>query len=119
MNSAKRNPSKLLRVAVWALCAAPFVVAAEQVRTPTPGPRPGESGVFEHAGAKGEVKALHGPISEEDWKLAEKFLEKHSKARLDAFKHVRGEHHEALKRFLVTRWRGLAALKDTSPELYK
>jgi hypothetical protein len=123
MNSlVKQHQSKLLRLATWALCAAPFVFVAEQVSTPTSGPRSGQVGVFEHSRVEAErYRLLHGPISEEDWRQASKFLQDHSPSRWIQFKNLPApsEHRENLKRFLVNRWRGIAELKDSAPELYK
>jgi hypothetical protein len=76
MNSHLKHNATWSRLALIALCSAPFVLAGG---FPTSAPQPGDVYIFSRAAAKAEAernKALHGPITEEDWKSAEARPEK-------------------------------------------
>ncbi len=119
-NSGMKKDAKWSRLALMALCAAPFVLADG---LPTSAPQPGDSLIFSRAAAKAEAdrnKALHGPVTEEDWKAAQAFLAPLTPHRLTLIEHLpHGQHRDSLKRLLVNQWRGINALKTQAPALYQ
>ncbi|HET6249879.1 MAG TPA: hypothetical protein VFE47_19470 [Tepidisphaeraceae bacterium] len=136
MMGALFSTSRIRRLTVLAICAAPVVLAfqrAGQQSAPPPPPATqvdvsdfelAQVGIFDRPRDKADAerqRAMHpGRVSEEEWAAAKAFLEVHSRNRVRLIdEKISGEPREGLKRFLVNKWHSIMQLQSQSPELYK
>lgn len=122
MNSGGIKRARLIRLVSWSLCFAPLIVAAERSGSPVSVRAGAEVGAFDRAregidrtDADRRFPGQQETPAEREQAMA--FLHKHAPNRYAEIE-KRGGPKEKGMRFMINRWRKIAALQSESPELY-